>query len=506
MKVIAAEFKQETNSFSNVKCGVERFKQSYYAYGDELLKEIDFASTEMGGALSVLKSEGAEIILSVAMQSCSGGCVLREAYDHFKEIFFRDIEANLPLDGIYLSLHGATVFEDEEDGMGRLIGETREKAGDGAVISVSLDYHANITKRMVENADIIRGFHTYPHIDLYETGKDAAVLLVKTLRKEIHPVMEAVKIPMINQAEGSSTESGAMAELAGMAAAAEKTDPFLSVSYFQMQPWLDVFDAGCAVIVITDNNKKAARELADRLALFMWDKKETFRVKLAEFSDILDMAKNTPDVVVFSDSADAPSAGATGDSTVVLKKYLEGGCGLKTYMTVVDPETVEKAVATGVGESAVFDVGGRICPELFSPVKIRATVTRISDGSFEMDGESSKGKTFTMGRSVVITSGNLAILVMSRPVPVFDSGPFLSVGLDPAVARLVMVKSPNQFRSTFCRYTDKLFQINTPGLSASYIWEMPFKNLKRPIYPFDVIESFTPELLAMGFGDRRDGK
>ena len=502
MKIIVAEFKQETNSFSKVKCGLERFKQNYYAYGDELYKELELESTEMGGALSVLKNENVEIIPSISMQSNSGGCVTFEAYNHFKKIFFRDIDLNQPVDGIYLSLHGATSIEDVEDGMGMLIRETREKAGIDVVISVSFDYHANITKQMIENVDIVRGFQTYPHIDLFETGRDAARLLVKTIQGVVKPAMVAYKIPMINQAEGSPTTEGSMAELSKMARTAEKEQSILSVSYFQMQPWLDVADAGCAIVVIADKDYEVAKNYGKKFATFLWDNKDKFKVKLKEFSEILHIAKSTSNVIVFSDSADAPSAGATGDSTFVLKKYLSSKTDLKTYMTIVDPETVQKAIITGIGNSSEFYIGGKIHTELFSPAKIFGTVTRLSDGSFEMDGESSKGKTFTMGASAVIKVRNLYILVMTIPVPVFDSGPYLSVGLNPAMAKLVMVKSPTQFKSTYIKYTNKLYQINTPGASSSYIWKMPFKNINRPMYPFDNIESFSPVLLTTGFGGK----
>jgi len=503
MKILVAQFKQETDSFSNVKCGLSRFKKYYYAYGDDLYKELEFRNTEMGGALSVLKKEGVNIIPSLAMNSCSGGVVKEDAYNHFKDIFFKDIERSQPVDGIYLCLHGATVFENDEDGMGRLIEEVREKAGREVIISVSFDFHANITKRMVENSDIIRGFQYWPHIDFYETGRDAAKLLVRTIKGEITPKMVAFKIPMINQAEGSTTTMGAMAELFKMAREAEKTDEILSVSYFQMQPWLDVYDAGCAVIVIGNNNTEMAKKYGEKFSSFLWDKKETFKVKLAEFKDILELAEKTDDVIVFSDSADAPSAGATGDSTVVLKDYIDRDVNYKTYMTVVDPETVKEAIELGVGKSKEFTIGGKIYTDVFSPVKLTGVVKLISDGTFEMYGDFSKGETFNVGKLVVIQWKNLYILVMENPTPVSNPGLYLSVGLDPAKAKLVMVKSPNQYKSTFNKYTDKLININTPGASASYIWELPFKNLKRPIYPFDNIEVFNPKVLATGFRGKK---
>lgn len=499
MKILVAQFKQETNTFSNVKCGLDRFKESYYAYGKELFIELKYKATELGGMLNALQKEEVDIIPSLAMHSCSGGPVKKEAYKHFKDIIFEDIDNNLPLDGICLCLHGATVFEDEEDGMGKLLLDIRNKVGEKVKIAASLDYHANITKKMIESSDILRGFRKYPHIDLYETGFDTAKMLIKAIKGETNPKMIAFKIPMINQAEGSPTTSGAMAELYKMARNAEEREDILSISYFQMQPWLDIYDAGCSIIAIGNNDFSTAKKYGEKFAKFMWDKKDTFKTKLASMEEILDIAEKSSDIIVFSDSADAPSAGATGDSNIVLKYLLDKKIKYKTYLCIVDPETVQKAIKVGIGNTSTFTIGGKIYTNLFTPVEMTGNVKLISDGDYVVEGAHSKGKLLNMGKAVVIQNEKIFVLVMENPTPISDPGPYLSVGLDPAKAKLIMVKSPNQFKSTFNKYTDKLIQINTPGASASYFWELPYKNLRRPIYPFDSIDNYKPEILAKGY-------
>ena len=54
---------------------------------------------------------------------------------------------------------------------------------------VALDLHANVTAAMVDNADVIVGFKTYPHIDMYETGEHAARLLFDLLAGRSRPAM-----------------------------------------------------------------------------------------------------------------------------------------------------------------------------------------------------------------------------------------------------------------------------------------------------------------------------
>lgn len=499
IKILIGQFQQESNSFSKVLCDLEKFRETYYAYGRQMLSE-EGKGTEIGGALEVFREERVDVIPSVAMQACSGGYVTKDAYTHFKEIFSNDIEKNQPLDGIYLCLHGATVFEDDEDGMGRLLEDVRKKAGN-VPIAVSLDFHANITKRMVQNADIIRGYQTYPHVDMKETGADTARLLIRTAKGEISPKMVAYKLPMIVQAEGASTMSGTMEKIAKRAREIEKDKDIVSVSYFQMQPWLDLRDTGCTVIVVGNQTAGPAGVYAKELAQFFWDERDTFRTTVSSFDDVLKMADETDKTIVFSDSADAPSAGSAGDSTVVLKEYLDKNVMHKAFMTVVDAETVDKAIALGVGNEGDFLIGGKIFTDLYEPVPLRACVKMISDGSFTLGGDLLRGKTLSMGKTVVLKKDNLYIVVMQYSTFANNCPDlYLSVGLDPAKAKLVMTKSPNHFKASFSMYTDKLELIQTPGASASYFWELPYKRITRPLYPFDRVEQPDLREYAKGYG------
>lgn len=500
MKVLIAQFLQESNSFSSVLCGLDRFKDSYFAYGDKLFEELGHKSTEIAGAIDALQEAKIEIVPSMAMQACSDGPVRREAYNYFKETLYTDIDNNLPLDGLFLSLHGATVFEDAEDGMGTLLQELRMKVGEEIVIAISLDLHANVTPQMVRNVNIIRGYKTYPHNDLYNAGFDATKMLIETIIGKIVPKMLAFRIPMIVQSERTQTTSCQMAVISRMAKEAEENPKILSVSYFQVQPWLDVADMGCTIIVIGDNDMVLAEEIGKRIAKYFWDIKDSFKIELPSFDDALRMAAETDDLIIISDPSDSPSSGSTGDSNVIMKKYIERKVPYKTYMLVVDPETVGRAIEIGVGNRGTFQIGGKINIRLYSPASIDAKVKIISDGTFTLEGEWGKGKEYNMGRSVVLQYENLYILVMEKAVSNNDPGPYISMGLDPAKAKMVLVKSPAQYRSAFKKYTDKMVEIAAPGSAASYFWELPFQNLRGPIYPFDSIVDFEPKLSALGYG------
>ena len=76
-----------------------------------------------------------------------------------------------PVDAIYLSLHGAMAAEQEDDPEGLLLAEIRKIVGEEVPIVVSLDLHGILTERMLQHANAIVSYHTYPHVDFATHGR-----------------------------------------------------------------------------------------------------------------------------------------------------------------------------------------------------------------------------------------------------------------------------------------------------------------------------------------------
>src|SRR5204863_3647980 len=130
----------------------------------------------------------------------------------------------------------------------------------------TLDLHANVTRQMVEQAGALIGYHTAPHIDLYETGQRAMRLLSRMVRGMARPVAALRRLPMIVPAENGRTTEGPYAEAMDRAIELMRRPGVLDISVFSVQPWLDVEDVGCSVLVNTDRNVRLAEQLADELA------------------------------------------------------------------------------------------------------------------------------------------------------------------------------------------------------------------------------------------------
>ena len=120
---------------------------------------------------------------SVSAHATPGATVSREAFDHIAGIICAAAtEHRATLDGILLSLHGSMVPSFCEDGEGELLRRLRAIVGPDLPIAVTLDLHAMVTPAMVEQAQILVSYKTYPHIDMREIGAQAGRLLDATLR------------------------------------------------------------------------------------------------------------------------------------------------------------------------------------------------------------------------------------------------------------------------------------------------------------------------------------
>ena len=372
MKIVIAQFKQETNVFSPVQCDMEMFRATYVYEGENGVAILKDTSSEIAGFLKVLSEEKVDVIPSAMMRAQSGSPVDRTVCDWFIERLVKTIKDNGPVDGVFLSLHGATQLADDDDGSGLILEAARKAAGQDAVISTSLDYHANITKKMVRNANIICGFHTYPHTDFFETGIRAARLGMKYIKEKKKGYMAFVKLPMLHPAEACVTAEEPLKGLDEYAAQLEKRGEIMDYSIYQMQPWMDVSEGGASVVVIADNKERADKYACD-IAQRYFDMREKLVFNLYSLDDVIDKAitNTTNQPVVLVDSADSPSAGASGDSTAVLSRLLERDVDIKAALVVTDPQVPLDAQKVGVGNTGDFVLGGKIDCARHKPVRFK---------------------------------------------------------------------------------------------------------------------------------------
>lgn len=480
---------QESHSFTPVPCSWAQFESGYICRGSDIFVRFRETRSEIAGALDA--AEGIEPVPLIACSAISSGHIVWDVFEALVNEMLEGLRQALPVDGVFLALHGGMVAEHADDATGYLLEAVRTVAGADVPIAASLDLHANVTQKMVSVADILVGYHTFPHVDMYECGVRAMKLLTDYIGSKIRPVMSLRRLPMILAAENGYTTRGPYAEIMQQVIEVEQKPGVLSASAFSVQPWLDLPDVGCSVIVITDDNPLLAEREADRLADSFWDKRREFDVQLTPLDEAIRQAlaaERGP--VIFSDGADAPSSGAPGDSTAILKALLEAKVEVETLVNIVDPEAVQVAIQAGVGAEITLMVGAKSTTLFWTPVELTGRVRLIADGAFRFKGPGFHGIEFQRGRTVVFQVGSIYLEIMERPVFQWDPELYRSVGLEPRDARIVVVKSPAGFRAAYEPFAAQILLVDTPGVCSSNLRSFPWKRLRRPCYPLDEIEDW----------------
>lgn len=494
MRIIVGSFIQESHSFSPIKGSMAHFLAGAYERGQDVLDKAAGTRTEIAGIIDVAAERGATLIpLLRAMSSASNGPIERAAYEEIRDELLARLRyewIGAAADGVILALHGAMAAEGYDDATGDVLRAVREVIGRDVPLVATLDLHANITRQMAESADALVGYLTFPHIDLYETGERAMRLLLDAAEKKIRPVTVMNKLPMIVPAENAQTTRGVIHDLMGAAAGDLAQPGILDIAFFPMQPWMDLPDAGCTVVVVADAPKRAAAEaIAARLADAWWQRKDEHSVDLAPTDAVIAEAlASDRGPWVLADSADAPSSGSPGDSPVTLAALLRAEPEHDCLTNIVDPAAVVRMFDAGVGSEVTVRLGASSGVALYAPIEVTGRVRLLSDGDFAHRGPGLKGAVMHRGRTGVLQAGRVAIVVMERACLQWDRALYHSLGLYPEDARIVIVKSPAGFRADYEPIAAEVRVLDAPGVCTPNLRALPYKRLTRPMHPFDAVE------------------
>jgi microcystin degradation protein MlrC len=485
MSIVIGSIMQETNSFCPVSTSLETFDR---LYGEEMVLKLRGTRTEVSGFLDVLAEADLYVVPTLSARAISGGNVTAEAHLHLQEELLSRISAVADIEGVLLAMHGAMVAEGCDDTEGETLKRVREIVGPNVPIAVSLDPHAHVSQAMVEAADILVSYRTFPHVDQYETGKRTANLFVDMLAKRLHPVMEVVRIPVLTSPEAQPDDSGPMAELLGLCRSLENEKGIRSVSYCPVQPWLDIPGTAQVALVVADKDRSVAKVVAETLAERVWELRDQFvPERLSPKEAIRRAIQLDSGCIVMTEPADAPPAGAPGDSAFLLRGLLEEDVTQPSMVTVVDPEAVEVAYTTGQGNPISVMVGHKLDPRWGEPVLVKGNVRTLSDGEFFRQ---MTGTIESMGRTAVIQSGAVSVVLCENSFAHLDPNSYISLGLDPSSARIVGVKSTLHFRAFYKPIATEIILLDTPGPSSGRFETFNWQRISRPMWPLDNLDNY----------------
>lgn len=431
----------------------------------------------------------AEFLPLLHARAIPGGPVARSAYEAFKAEFLEGLRRLLPLEGLYLAMHGAMKVEGMEDAEGDWISAAREVVGPQTLIAASYDLHGNVTQRIVDAIDVYSTYRTAPHIDVEETMRRSVSMLLRALKTGERPHVVWAPIPVLLPGERTSTVDeparSLYALLPGIEARPGLWDASLMVGYV----WADEPRATAAALM-TGTDRAALKREAEALAAAYWAARERF-VFGAETGSTEDCvakalaAATRP--VVLAESGDNPTGGGVGDRPGLLRALIEAGASETIFAGIADAPAVEAAYAAGVGAVREFAVGATLDPAGGPPFPGRFEVRFLAPAEDPRE------------RQAVLRIGGLDLVVTARRRPFHNLADFTALGLDPRAARIVAVKS-GYLSPELAPIARPNLMALSPGAVDQFIERLPRLRKTRPTWPFDRDFAFVPESFASARG------
>ncbi|MEZ5653823.1 MAG: M81 family metallopeptidase [Burkholderiaceae bacterium] len=512
-RIVIAGMLHETNTFSPVQTPLGAFFSRARPLaagtdpiirGDQAIAMAGGANVAFAGFLKLAREAGAEIDVPMFANSSPSAPASAQTFDIMAETIVAAVRRGC--DAIMLDLHGAMVAEGIDDGEAELLRRIREVAPE-VPIAVALDFHANISPAFIERADVVTGYRTYPHVDMALTGERAGRTLLRMLAGEVTPEIEFAWLPMLTHMNRHSPQFQPMRDIMNRAIAAERDGTVLNASVFGGFPLADIPFAGLSVVVVGDardrgsaGGKTRARALADELADEAWRRREEFVFELEALDQTVARARTLREQcradgrphkpIVLADHSNNTASGGSVDTMESIEQVLAAGLDNVVAGPICDPQTVAALIEAGVGATVELPVGGRVdAPSIgrcARPLSLSGTVRAITDGSFRVTGPMMTGMTVNCGRTVVLDTGPLRLVIAENRVEPFDLGVFTHCGIDPLAADFIVLWSRQHFRAGFEPIAEQVLMLAGPGVCSSDYSLFPFRRVRRPIYPLDV--------------------
>ena len=491
-RVLVAQFMHETNTFSKLPTTLDDYRKRWLIEGEAMVPRFTGTKNEIGGYIDSVKRYGWQPVWGAAANATPSGTLTKETWETIRDMIVGAAKRAGKLDGICLSLHGAMVTATEDDAEGALLEALRGVVGPDVPIVATLDLHANATVKMAKNANALVSYRTYPHIDGYERAVQAAALIQDAMDGRKAPRCLLVQPAMLEGADhGRTTQPGLMRELLASADRYE-TEPGINVVSLQAGfTWADIPYTGPSVAVSYEPSAEArAKAIAAALLDEIWKRRDESSSDYRPIADGISAARagvGKKGPLVIADGTDNPGGGGYNDTTPVLQALIDADVRNVAFGTIFDPATVQQAIAAGVGATIDVSLGGHTDISMGAPVKAKAVVKMLSDGSFKNDGPMNAGVETAMGPTAVLRIGGIDVVTISSRIQTIDLQVFLSQGIDPTTKSVLVVKSVQHFRAAYGPVAREIVLVDSGGICSPDIGRLKFTKLRRPIWPLDGI-------------------
>ena len=191
--------------------------------------------------------------------------------------------------------------------------------------------------------------------------------------------------------------------------------------------------------------------------------------------------------VIFADMYDNTGGGSPGDSTGVLKTFIDAGLQDACVLYIVDPEAVGRCSQAGVGARLSLAVGAKSSPLQGESIAMNVEVVALSNGRFRYAGRIKSGLEGDMGPSAWVRQDGVNVLLVTEREQPFDTAFSRGMGLDPRKMRYVSVKSAAHFRQGFESWAGAIYSVSEPSVHNPIDGDLKFHNTGRQLYPMDSV-------------------
>jgi microcystin degradation protein MlrC len=486
-RIAVGGFLHETNTFAPTKATYGDFVHGggwpSMTHGADVLKVMRNINVGLAGFVEAAKTSGWELIPTIFCAASPSAHVTRDAFERIVAEMVDGIAAARDLDAVYLDLHGAMVTEHVDDGEGEILARVRRVIGNDLPLVASLDLHANVTPEMVEHADALIAYRTYPHVDMADTGRASArhlALLLKTRQRFAKTFRQLpFLIPISWQCTNDQPTESIYRRLAALESEAVPT-----LSFAPGFPAADFSHCGPSVFAY-GRTQADADAAADRIAAIIESHEADFDGKIYSPDEgvrhAMELAKTATRPIIIADTQDNPGAGGDSDTTGMLRALVRNNAIRAATGVIYDPQSAKAAHAAGVGATVTLALGGKSGIPGDAPYEETFAVEKLSDGKFVAPGPYFGGRDMDMGPSASLRIGDVRVVVSSHKAQLADQSMYRYVGIEPTEQAILVNKSSVHFRADFEPIAEKLLICAAPGAMPADTAALPWTRLRPGI-------------------------
>jgi len=436
-RIAIGGFLHETNTFAPSRATYEDFVtgsgQVPMARGNQIIDRLAGINLGIAGAIEYGASKNWILLPTLWAMACPSAHVEAEAFEKITTDLLERFREILPLDGVFLDLHGAMVCTHLDDGEGELLDRVRDLIGVETPLVVSLDLHANVTKRMFEAADVLESYRTYPHIDMAATGSRAMACLDNMLETGLRAERAFKTVPYLMPTVWQCTETqpanALYEELMRFA------NPPNTASFNMGFPAADFPGCAPSLLAYGEGAELACESLFKAVLAAEPDFNGEVLTPEEAVSRALDIARSANLPVIIADTQDNPGAGGNSDTTGLARALIDAKATHAALGCIVDSAAAMAAHEAGVAATIPLALGGRSAITGDEPLQADFEVMFLSDGNLRADGPYFGGTQLSLGPCACLRTGGVDIVVTTGKVQTADRELFRHVGIVPESTR-----------------------------------------------------------------------